>query len=86
MGNKFRDSLHFGQKVSTEHLNRAQAILATALEKRGHESLTDKNFHEVMEHARKDPRWHGLYSSGSKLEDALRAHLKIPSPERVTPQ
>jgi hypothetical protein len=75
-GHSFRESLRSGG-ARTEHLDRAQAVLSDALAKHGDEHLTAENFAKVMEHAHKDSRWGGTYSSGEKLEAALKDHLDI---------
>jgi hypothetical protein len=82
-GKAFHDSIRYKPNVSTERLDRAHAILTRALEEHGHESLTAKNFHEVLEHMHKDSRWHDLYSAGPELENALRTHLKIEEPNHA---
>jgi hypothetical protein len=76
-GASFRDALRSGG-ARTEHLDRAGLVLQAALEKHGDGGhLTAKNFGKVMEEAHKDSRWAGTYSSGEKLEAALKDHLDI---------
>jgi hypothetical protein len=79
----FRNSLRLAHGMSSDQMNRAGSLLDAALEKHaaehpGEHELTEKNFDKVMEHMRKDPGYHRLYSGGSKFEAALRNSLKMP--------
>ncbi|MEK7604210.1 MAG: hypothetical protein AAB442_00155 [Patescibacteria group bacterium] len=79
-GEPFRESIRYKEPFDVERLDKAHAILSEVLETHGHESVTPENFHEVVEHMRKDSRWHGLHSAGPAFENALRTHLKIEDP------
>ena len=81
MGAESREHLRFQGGFSenpTHRLNTAREILDAAVLKHGDgETITSENYHKIMEHARKDPRWDHLHTGGHVLEAHIKKHLGI---------
>ena len=86
----FRNNLRLVHHMTPDQMNHAGKLLTAALEKHaaehpGEHELTSKNFDKVMEHMRKEPGYHNLYSKGQTFEEALRASLKMPPEKSAAP-
>lgn len=77
---KMREEMRYKPGIvedPTHRINTFQEIVTNALEKHGDEALTRENYHKVMEHARRDPRWEHLHSGASTIESHIKTHLGI---------
>ena len=67
--------------TATDHMDRYQKVLSSALKEVGDTEVTRDNIKKVMEHVHKDSGYHSLYSAGAELDAHLRQHLGIKEEE-----